>query len=254
MDFDLQDFLSDWEFDPDSNLRHVVDGSGREYIQLRLEQGAFSGILQMELDGRPDSRKPHDYDFALDYYQEKHTILKDQNKEKTFSLNHLQCKELFEESELLYERYSFLLQIADYKRVIRDTEQNMELFRFVNTHAKYKDDADYLERWWPYILRINGTALAMDLVQRESALEALELIKSTIDEICALENRDIEEYQLERESSLEALGDLYKQVEKNRTLSPEETIEKELDDALKSEDYEKAAKIRDIIEATRKEA
>ena len=46
-------------------------GKGRvAKIQIRVDQGAFQGILQLNLDGRPDGRRPHGQDFALDYYRD----------------------------------------------------------------------------------------------------------------------------------------------------------------------------------------
>ena len=34
------------------------------------QQGAFQGVLQMNLDGRPDGRRPHDSEFAFDFYRD----------------------------------------------------------------------------------------------------------------------------------------------------------------------------------------
>ena len=60
MDQDLLKFLKDWEYDPDSNVRKIVGEDGVQKIQVRVDQGAFQGILQLNLDGRPDGKRPHD--------------------------------------------------------------------------------------------------------------------------------------------------------------------------------------------------
>ena len=70
MDQDLLKFLKDWEYDPDSNVRKIVGEDGVHKIQVRVDQGAFQGILQLNLDGRPDGKRPHDSEFALDHYRE----------------------------------------------------------------------------------------------------------------------------------------------------------------------------------------
>ena len=57
--------------------------------------------------------------------------------------------ELFAESHQIYQRYVLLLQVGDYARVIRDTDRNMQLFRFVRTYALRAEDLNRLERWWP---------------------------------------------------------------------------------------------------------
>ena len=43
--------------------------TGSRRSRSGVDQGAFQGILQLNLDGRPDGRRPHGRDFALDYYQ-----------------------------------------------------------------------------------------------------------------------------------------------------------------------------------------
>ena len=134
---DITELLNEWAFDPEANVRKIRGEDGVEKIQVRIDQGAFQGILQLDLDGRPDGRKPHGSDFALDYFrakQERHGD-PDHAEGDDFALQPAACKELFEEGARLYERYVFLLQLKDYQRVVRDTERNMSLFRFVNRYA-----------------------------------------------------------------------------------------------------------------------
>ena len=51
MDRDLRALLLDWPFDPDRlNARVLEIEEGRTVLQVRVELG----ILQMEIEGRPD--------------------------------------------------------------------------------------------------------------------------------------------------------------------------------------------------------
>ena len=70
MNEDIGQILENWPFDPENSIRKVNDSSGVEKIQVRVDQGAFQGVLQMNLDGRPDGRRPHNSDFAFDHYRE----------------------------------------------------------------------------------------------------------------------------------------------------------------------------------------
>ena len=53
---DITDLLQAWTFDPEANVRRIEGEDGIEKIQVRIDQGAFQGILQLDLDGRPDGR------------------------------------------------------------------------------------------------------------------------------------------------------------------------------------------------------
>ncbi|MDA0709330.1 MAG: hypothetical protein O3B73_03860, partial [bacterium] len=133
---DIGPLLKNWPFSQDNSIRKIIDEDGTEKIQVRVDQGAFQGILQMELDGRPDGHKPHRSPFLLDYFQNKRDQYVEKNgKDEGFELTESNCAELFDESRQIYERYVFLLQMQDYDRVIQDTERNMDLFRYVNHYA-----------------------------------------------------------------------------------------------------------------------
>ena len=102
---DIGGILKNWPYDPDSSIRRITDPEGTEKIQVRVDQGAFQGVLQMELDGRPDGRRPHNRSFALDFFKEtlQNHIL-DMETDEGFLLKRNHCKELFDESRRLYER------------------------------------------------------------------------------------------------------------------------------------------------------
>ena len=178
---DIAKILEEWTYDPDSNVRKIVGEDGVKKIQVRVDQGAFQGILQLNLDGRPDGKRPHDSDFVLDYYQAMlgEYKTKHDGNDKGFELDHSSCEELFDESSRIYGRYVFLLQIKEYDRVVKDTERNMMLFEFVHAYALEEDDRTNLQKWWPYILRIHATASAMMSAQEEDFERSIEIIDET---------------------------------------------------------------------------
>ena len=249
MDKDLRQLLDGWDYDPDSNVRKIVGEDGVHKIQVRVDQGAFQGILQLNLDGRPDGRRPHDLEFALDHYrglldsyQQGHA-----GRDNGFHLDRETCEELFDEGARVYGRYVFLLQLKEYDRVIRDTERNMELFRFVHRYASHEDDRMNLQKWWPYIIRIQATAKAMLAVQKENYTAALLFIDEAREQIAGLPDVEAEEFFAEKERSQQALDELEEELAQKRPLSDKEKLERDLIAAVDQEDFERAAQIRDQL-------
>lgn len=248
MNKDIIHLLTEWPFDPENSIRKIIDEDGTERIQVRVDQGAFQGILQMELDGRPDGRRPHETDFVLEYYREKLDLLiNDSGSEEGFCLGEDDCKELFDESRRMYERYVFLLQIQDYDRVIRDTEFNMALFRFVNRYADNDENKNNLEKWWPYVVRIHAVARVMISMQSEDFESAFKIIDEARERIEGLGEVDTEEFHIERRRSFQALEDLKKELNEKRPETLLDKLNKELDQAIEREEFERAAKLRDRL-------
>ena len=248
---DIGPLLKHWPFSQDNSIRKIIDEDGTEKIQVRVDQGAFQGILQMELDGRPDGHKPHRSPFVLDHFQNKRDqYIQSNGKEEGFGLTPSNCRELFDESSQIYERYVFLLQIQDYDRVIHDTERNMDLFRFVNRYATTEKDRLNLEKWWPYVLRINAIARVMITTQNKDYDSGIAIIRDVLEKIEALEKVEAEEFHMEKERSLKALTELLEELEQKRPMTEAEELKRELLSAIEVEDFERAAKLRDRIHQT----
>ena len=65
MDKDISRILKSWEYQPDTLIiRKVAGDDGNEKIQIRINLG----ILQMEAEGRPDGKTPHNSESLLEYY------------------------------------------------------------------------------------------------------------------------------------------------------------------------------------------
>jgi len=249
MSEDIGHILQNWSYDPQNSIRKIIGARGVEKIQVRVDQGAFQGILQMELDGRPDGKRPHNQAFVLDFYK---TVLQKHidatGSEAGFTLSSEACEEVFDESRRLYERYVFLLQIQDYTRVIRDTGRNMEVFRFVNQYAEREEDRLNLEKWWPYILRIHAHAHVQIAIQNEEFDAAVSIIRETRHEIENLQTIEAEEFHFEKKRSQQVLEEMENEIAKRRPLSQSEKLKEKLTEAIENEEFEEAAAIRDQIQ------
>jgi hypothetical protein len=248
---DIDPILESW--DAPAGVRRIVGAGGVEKVQLRVEVNGHRGILQFNCDGRADGERPHGCDFALDHAAsrlERH--IRKGGEASTFKLSHEEALELIEEAVLTYNRYVVLLQMEDYDRVSRDTERNMRLFRFLKRHAKEPEDADALEKWWPYIIRIHYTSRALKAAEAGDWEAALGAVNEAEREIIALPEQDDPVFTVERERSAKALGELEGHFA--RRVPPERVrlLEDEKLRAIEREDYERAGRLRDEIERLRR--
>jgi hypothetical protein len=245
---DLRRILKNWPYDPENDARIVPGDNGREALQVRTPLG----IEQYELEGRPDGARPHGLESALEFHMRRLEEARLASREAEFDLSPGECAELFSEGTLYYLRYVRLFQLRDWTRTIRDTERNLRVFDFVNRHARRQEDQQFLERWRPYILRINVCAIAMQQLEKGNYERALRLVKEATAKMESLEGLDDETFQFERDRSLEALRELAEQIQQNRPLSELEQLEKQLQRAVDRQEFESAARLRDRIRALKK--
>src|SRR5882762_2567562 len=119
MSLDLNTILKDWPHESGSiNVRKIAGLDGREKLQLRVDLG----VLQMEMAGRPDGRRPHNCESLLEYHQKR--AARAEHKGEAYELTAEQCSELQQEGIQYYHRYLSLFQINDFTGVVRDTQRN----------------------------------------------------------------------------------------------------------------------------------
>ena len=239
MSKDLSSILSGWDYDPNEvPVRRVLGLDGREKIQLRLDLG----VLQMELDGRPDGRRPQGHTTLLDYYASREELLGDD-----FELDSDACSDLRSEAMQFYHRYLSLFHLGDYLNVIRDTKHNLRIFDMVRAHAEDPSDRTAMEQYRPYVLMMNTRARACLSIEERDFDRALAQIETGISQI--------EEFlrEVERDDLVDSCREIVflrewsERIQDNRPLSREEQLRRELKSAVESENYERAAQLRDEL-------
>lgn len=247
-DIDIKSLLDEWPYEPEQNIRMVRFSDGRVLLQVRLPMG----IEQYEVKGRPDGKTPHEAESAL-AYQEAEARLKDAEagSSPAFSLNHAACEELFDESTLYYLRYIRYLEIEDWERTIADTQHNLKLFDLVARYAEKPDDRLHLEQWRPYLMKVSALASAMLQLKKNRPEKALTILQDAISSIRGLPSLDVDSYSEEWRHSIAELTALLKRIREDTPPSASDSLEKQLQDAIKTEDYERAAILRDQLETLR---
>ena len=143
MNYDIGDLLNGWAFKPDEFLaRRIRTSKGEEKLQIRIDMG----LLQLELDGRPDGQQPHGCPSLLDYYQD---LIESRDTPESFVLEEEECEELFQEAWQYYHRYLSLFNLEDYEGVIADTEHTLQIFELVDQCAPNDEVRWYFEQYYP---------------------------------------------------------------------------------------------------------
>jgi hypothetical protein len=239
---DIQVILNNWDFDPDQFKVRVIRGDdGRDKIQMRIDLG----LRQMEMTGRPDGQEPFGFESLLDYFQAQ---AKDAGARGVpFALDHDACEALMLEGLQYYHRYLSGYHLELFDLVARDTARNLRLFAFVARHAERDRDKLEFEQYRPYVEMMYARAIASKALQDGDHAGALAAIDDGIEAI----RRFLREYhQEERENRCSELRSLMKwrrEVDKGRPVGRVERLKRELDEAVRLELYEDAARIRDRI-------
>jgi hypothetical protein len=242
---DIRRLLAAWPYNPDDDARIVLGDDERQILQVRTPLG----IEQYEMDGRPDGTRPHGAESHLEFHAARLNEAKAESR--GFSLSAAECAELFNEGTLYYFRYVRLFQLRDWKRTLRDTSRNLRAFDLLRKYAEREDDQMFLEKWRPYVLRVNATAAAMLSMDSKAHDQALRVVQQAINAIEMLDDLDDDTFKFERERSLMALRELAAKVKRDRPLTQIEKLEKQLRRAIERQEFEKAAELRDKIRAAK---
>jgi hypothetical protein len=244
MNEDIGNILRDWKFNQDeiANVRLIDGVDGHKKIQLRIDMG----IIQMEMDNNPSGEKVGDFESWLEYYEDKQKKFEDSKVDDYFSLNSEECRNLETEAVRYYYRYFSLMKLDDYKRVIRDTERNLRVLKFVKKYASSELDSWELNQFKPYIIMMNTRAKISLMLSDKSDYAVENAVELCDMGIPAIKNF-FKEYNIEDERENSAEITILKTLKDELTGIMPESLEKKLLKAVEDERYEDAAFIRDEI-------
>tara|TARA_Y100000588_G_scaffold389336_1_gene491799 strand:+ start:294 stop:1028 length:735 start_codon:yes stop_codon:yes gene_type:complete len=239
---DISRILNNWEFNPEDICARKVEGvDGREKLQVRVDLG----MLQMELEGRPDGTQPNELATLLEYYEKK-------AEDPDFVLGDDDCEALGQEGLQFYHRYICLLRLGDFDRVISDTNHNLAIFDLVAKHSKGDEQKMMFEQYRPYVTMVNTRARGELRLLDDDYDGAIAVVDRGIERIqqllSAFEDPDLSD---DREE-VHALEAWRQEITENRPISLKQRLAEQLQEAIADEKYERAAVLRDRLRGLEK--
>ena len=233
----LDHILRNWTFHPEQvNVRRVTGTDGRPLVQIRIEMG----VLQLETTGRPDGTHPHGSESFLAY------LLKREKHSSKFALSDEECLECDREFTQYFHRRMSWMALQEYGNTVLDANHTLGLMDACTRHAPTPEWAASHEQHRPFVLFQRTQAEALDCVKLEDAAGAVSAINRGLTLLRSL--LEIDETHDESDGE-NLIGSLVKLRESLRVhFKVGKTLDEQLADAIASEQYELAAKLRDQIQ------
>ncbi|MEE2912972.1 MAG: UvrB/UvrC motif-containing protein [Planctomycetota bacterium] len=210
-------------------MRIVETEDGRELIQLRIELG----VIQMELEGRPDGVLQDGYKSLLELLEERGSH---------GGLEPDICRRLREEGVQRSHRAAALFALCRWDDVIRDCNDNLALFDVCRENALEESDREALEQFRGSVIALSTRAAAERAIEDDDLAAAMGAIDAGLEELKI------------------ALGAMWEQSNETQLLlgmkeamtpklppSQRADIKERLSDAVAAENFELAAILRDEL-------
>jgi hypothetical protein len=204
-------------------------------------------VLQMEMSGRPDGQEPFGSESLLEYHEQRSKETEEGGEE--FELNADEVGDLQAEGVQYYHRYIALFQLEEWKAVARDTRRNLDMFAFVAKYASNEEIAWSVQQFYPYVLMMNTRAKANMALEKEDVESAITLVEKAVEKIDRFYKDTDHEELAEDCPETASLIEWLQELRKDRPLSPIEEMKEEMEQAIRAEKYERAAELRDAIQA-----
>jgi hypothetical protein len=231
---DISVILKEWPFEPGKlNVRIFEVEDGREVLQMRMEMG----VVQMEMQGRPDGLSQDGFSSLLDLYESRGTA---------GGLDSDACRRLREEGVQRSHRAAALFSMSRWEEVIRDCNRNLELFDLCKHHANEEQDREALEQFRAPVIALRTRSAAEWAVSVENTIEAMSAIEQGIELLREVLGEDSEE-----SNEMQLLLGMKEALVPRLPTSERADIEERLATAIKNENYELAAILRDEIRLLR---
>ena len=234
----ISDILQDWDYDSQSIRARIVAGQDGEadVLQMRVEMG----IIQMAIDGRPDGIRPEGFATYLDYL-----LQEEISQGNEWDLNDEQCMEVDREFMQFYQRRISWLSIKEYQQVVRDADHTLALMDFCKRHSPDDGWTIVHEQYRPFVLFHRTQAAAYHQLNESTPQAAIECINDGLNTIRSIfESHDLEEH-FDEDELVSQLRDIRESLRDEYSVG--KTLHEQLADAIASEEYERAAEIRDQL-------
>ena len=246
---DIDEAIQGWPYDPEPGevvAREVRARDGRMVLQIRVELG----LLQLEIEGRPDGVRPHNFATYLDFLRHRAAArgLAPGGKAPTWEMEAIHCAEADREFMQFYHRRIAWLSLQRYDQALKDSEHTLALMDFVARHSPTTEYVVTHERFRGLVLFHRTQAMAALALEKRKPEKAVDAVHDGIARLIAhgeslATDRDSDDSV--NDPLIEQLRVLENEIRKNFAVA--KTLKEQLDEAVATEDYERAARIRDLI-------
>lgn len=237
---DIDRALRGWDFKPSIVQARLVDASdGRQVMQMRVDLG----ILQMELNGRPDGTRPHGFATYFEYLRQQ--AGQSRRSKQTFRLNQEQCVEADREFVQFYHRRICWLALRNYDRAIADADHNLAFMDFVKTHSPGDEYTASHEQYRAFVLFHRTQAAAMFAIEKNDPERAIDEIHTGLERIREFFAEHGMDERLDEDGMVQHLRKTEQQIREQHGI--EATLREQLAQAVANEQYETAAQLRDAL-------
>ncbi len=242
---DLTQFLKSWPYEAGRiHARKIIGDDQRPKLQIRVDLG----VLQLEMEGRPDGARPHGFVSLLEYQLDRLKKYAEQSGAPTgFVLSPEECRALREEAVQYYHRYVGLFALRDFDGVIRDTARNLQLFDLCRDCAATESDQEILEQFRPFVITTRTRAEAEKALEAGKPKQALAAIDRGLTELQSVFEDGDEPDAFEQANEVQLLRGMRDALIPKLPVSQRNELQERLRAALDSENYELAAILRDEL-------
>ncbi|MBL9089878.1 MAG: UvrB/UvrC motif-containing protein [Planctomycetaceae bacterium] len=234
--------LKNWEYQPgEVDARLTRGDDGREVVQLRIDMG----LLQMEVDGRPDGARPQGAETYYDYL-----VAAAIQEGDEFRLSEEQCGEADREFVQFYQRRLCWLALREYQRAVKDADHSIAFMDFCTKHSPSEEWTWSHEQYRPFILFHRTQAAAMAALDDNGPEAAIAQLNDGLERIRAFFEEHEADEKFEDDELVARLRNLRESVRDHYHVG--RTLEERLKEAIDGEQYELAAKLRDQISQRKK--
>ena len=225
----IDKILRDWPYHPHAvSVRLVKGDDRREIIQMRIEMG----LLQIEVKGRPDGHRPDGYETFYEAMQQEAA------GSYGMVMSEDQCGEADREFVQFYHRRVCWLALREFEKAIADADHTLALMDFCREHSPDKAWTMTHEQYRPFVVFHRTQAATLWALEEQDAESAIEAVNRGLRNIELLVE-DVEDDELV--ARLVELASRFARSFRWRML------QEQLGDAIASEQYESAARLRDQL-------
>jgi len=234
---DIDDLLTNWPYEQGEVMARLVKaGDGREVLQMRVDMG----VLQMEVQGRPDGARPEGAETYYDYLAS--LVIHDGDG---FVMSQPQCLEADREFVQFYHRRICWLALRQFRRAMRDADHTLAMMNFVKQHSPDEDWTLSHEQYRPFVMFHRVQAAALAALEEHGPEAAINELKLGLDQLRTVFEEYGAEEKFDEDELVRRLLELQDSLRQHYRVG--QTLNEQLAEAVADEKYELAAQLRDEI-------